>query len=130
MRLLDAIDRGGEESLLERTLADMGYSFDGLARVCVPGSYEGVHVPQVLKVRFGKTGEMISILTLGGMRQQQKWGPTIQEMSQVGEDCQRNFKDIIRWAWKVGINHIETARGYGCSELQVSDEDEVTVLYG
>jgi len=55
------------------------------------------------------------------MRQQQRWGPSIQEMSQVEDDCQKNFKEIIRWALALGINHFETARGYGCSELQYGE---------
>jgi predicted aldo/keto reductase-like oxidoreductase len=38
----------------------------------------------------------------------------------VGTDCQDNLLQILKTAViDYGINHIETARGYGCSELQL-----------
>ena len=36
----------------------------------------------------------------------------------VDEECQRNCVAIIKRSMELGINHFETARGYGCSELQ------------
>lgn len=39
-------------------------------------------------------------------------------MSQVSPECQANLITIIRRAIEMGINHIETAGMYGCSELQ------------
>mmetsp|Transcript_35452 Transcript_35452/g.85786 ORF Transcript_35452/g.85786 Transcript_35452/m.85786 type:complete len:605 (-) Transcript_35452:81-1895(-) len=74
---------------------------------------------KVPKVRFGKTDIDMPILTLGCMRFQQKWGPDISKMNQVYTDCQDNLVAILRQALAYGINHIETARGYGCSELQL-----------
>jgi uncharacterized protein len=74
---------------------------------------------QVPKVRFGKTELQMPIVTLGCMRFQMEWGPRITHMNQVGSDCQDNLMAIIKYALKLGINHIETARGYGCSELQI-----------
>jgi len=71
------------------------------------------------KVRFGKTGINISRVTCGGMRFQQAWGPSITSMDQVNKDCQENVVAILKEAINFGINHIETARGYGSSELQV-----------
>ena len=71
------------------------------------------------KVRFGKTGVMISRVTCGGMRFQQAWGPAITKMDQVSKECQENVVEILKYAISSGINHIETARGYGSSELQV-----------
>ncbi len=71
------------------------------------------------KVRFGKTGINISRVTCGGMRLQQAWGPSITSMDQVTPECQANVVAILRQAINHGINHIETARGYGCSELQL-----------
>ena len=71
------------------------------------------------KVRFGKTNIMISRVTCGGMRFQQAWGAAITSMDQVSKECQENVVDILKHAINSGINHIETARGYGSSELQV-----------
>ncbi len=63
------------------------------------------------------------IVTLGTMRFQQSWnmGPNpVLNMDQVTEDCQTNLKKIIRYSVNhLGMNHIETARGYGSSELQI-----------
>jgi predicted aldo/keto reductase-like oxidoreductase len=59
------------------------------------------------------------IVTLGCMRFQQQWGASISQMNQVYTDCQDNLLSILRQALAYGINHIETARGYGCSELQL-----------
>jgi predicted aldo/keto reductase-like oxidoreductase len=53
------------------------------------------------------------------MRFQMEWGPRITHMNQVGSDCQDNLLRILKHALALGINHIETARGYGCSELQL-----------
>jgi predicted aldo/keto reductase-like oxidoreductase len=40
-------------------------------------------------------------------------------MNQVGSDCQDNLVAILKQAIDYGMIHIETARGYGCSELQL-----------
>jgi Aldo/keto reductase family len=75
---------------------------------------------KVPKVRFGKTNLQMPIITLGCMRFQQRWGDTVQTMNQVYSDCQDNLVAILRRAiLDYGINHIETARGYGSSELQL-----------
>ena len=75
---------------------------------------------KVPRVKFGKTGLDISVVTLGCMRFQMQWGPTIQNMNQVDGDCQDNLMAILKRALlEYGINHIETARGYGSSELQL-----------
>ena len=70
------------------------------------------------KVRFGKTELQMPIVTCGGMRMQQSWGGAVQSMDQVSPECQENFVAIVKRALALGINHFETARGYGCSELQ------------
>ncbi len=74
---------------------------------------------QVPRVRFGRTNLEISIVTLGGMRQQETWAPkdglTLEE---INRECQANFEMIADRAIEMGINHFETARGYGSSELQ------------
>ena len=75
---------------------------------------------QVPKVRFGKTELQMPIVTLGCMRFQQQWGRAIDNMDQVYSDCQENLLQILRRAIvKYGINHIETAWGYGSSQLQL-----------
>jgi predicted aldo/keto reductase-like oxidoreductase len=70
--------------------------------------------------RFGRTGIQMPVLTCGGMRAQFKWGPdagmSIDE--DISAECQANFDDVAMTALSYGINHFETARGYGCSELQ------------
>eukprot|EP00977_Amphora_coffeiformis_P029092 scaffold38688_cov176-Amphora_coffeaeformis.AAC.1 len=75
---------------------------------------------KVPKVRFGKTELKMPIITIGCMRFQQQWGRAIDCMDQVYSDCQQNLLQILRRAiLKHGINHIETAYGYGSSQLQL-----------
>lgn len=42
-------------------------------------------------------------------------------MSQVQSECQENLINILRHAIHCGVNHIETALGYGCSEMQIGE---------
>jgi uncharacterized protein len=86
-----------------------------------------LRVPTVL---FGNTGIQMPIVTLGCMRFQQAWGPRIQNMNMVYSDCQDNLLAILRYALKLGMNHIETARGYGCSELQIGTALKQMILAG
>jgi predicted aldo/keto reductase-like oxidoreductase len=51
------------------------------------------------------------------MRYQAKWQDV--PMEEVPEDNQSNLEATIRRAIELGINHIETARGYGSSERQL-----------
>ena len=75
---------------------------------------------KVPKVRFGKTELQMPVVTLGCMRFQQEWGPRITNMNMVKSNVQDNLVDILKTAIvDYGINHIETARGYGSSELQL-----------
>ena len=75
---------------------------------------------KVPRVPFGKTGLSMPIVTLGCMRFQQAWGPHITNMNMVQADCQDNLVAILKRAiLDFGMNHIETARGYGSSELQL-----------
>jgi len=62
------------------------------------------------------------IVSLGCMRFQKSWNrpkPVVQSMDDVDDECQDNLVRIIRYAHQLGVNHIETALGYGCSELQI-----------
>ncbi len=67
--------------------------------------------------RFGRTELQMPVFSCGGMRYQFKWQdvPTWQ----IPQDNQRNLEATIRRSIEVGINHIETARGYGTSEMQL-----------
>ncbi len=66
---------------------------------------------------FGRTGIQMPLLTCGGMRYQHKWQDI--PFSEVPADGQANLEACIRHALELGINHIETARGYGSSEMQL-----------
>ena len=51
------------------------------------------------------------------MRYQHKWNDI--DPSEVPADGQANLEATIHRALELGINHIETARGYGSSEMQL-----------
>ena len=78
---------------------------------------------QVPKVRFGKTNLQMPLMTMGCMRFQQSWNRDskmmVESMNDVETDNQNNLKKILRYAFKFGINHVETARVYGSSEMQL-----------
>jgi predicted aldo/keto reductase-like oxidoreductase len=57
------------------------------------------------------------VITCGGMRYQWKWQDV--PAKDIPADNQRNLEATIRRAIDLGINHIETARGYGTSEMQL-----------
>ena len=67
--------------------------------------------------RFGRTELQMPVFTCGGMRFQHKW--TDEEPSAIPAENQANLEATIRRAVDLGINHIETARGYGTSEMQL-----------
>src|SRR4051794_13880349 len=67
--------------------------------------------------RFGRTNVQIPVFSCGGMRYQQSWDDVAPE--KVDEAGQRNLEATILRALELGINHIETARGYGSSEMQL-----------
>ena len=57
------------------------------------------------------------VFSCGGMRYQHSWQDVPQE--QIPYKNQQNLEATIRRAVELGINHIETARGYGTSEVQL-----------
>ena len=67
--------------------------------------------------RFGRTGLAMPVLSCGGMRYQFKWQDV--DPSEIPADNQENLAATIHRALELGINHIETARGYGSSEMQL-----------
>ena len=64
--------------------------------------------------RFGRTGIDMSVFTCGGMRAQQTWTRGVR----VSAASQANVDAVVARAIALGINHFETARGYGTSEVQ------------
>jgi predicted aldo/keto reductase-like oxidoreductase len=69
--------------------------------------------------RFGRTGLQMPVLTCGGMRFQFKWQDV--NPADIPRQNQDNLEATIRRALDLGINHIETARGYGSSEMQLGN---------
>ncbi|GAB4326541.1 MAG: aldo/keto reductase [Leptolyngbyaceae cyanobacterium] len=67
--------------------------------------------------RFGRTELQMPVFSCGGMRYQYKWQDV--SLAEVPADNQANLAATIRRSLEVGINHIETARGYGSSEMQL-----------
>src|SRR6187200_923303 len=67
--------------------------------------------------RFGRTELSLPVFSCGGMRYQFKWQDVPpQDIPAANQD---NLEATIRRAVELGINHIETARGYGSSEMQL-----------
>ena len=67
--------------------------------------------------RFGRTELQMPVFSCGGMRYQHKWQDV--PLSEIPEDNQRNLEATIRRSIELGLNHIETARFYGSSEVQL-----------
>jgi predicted aldo/keto reductase-like oxidoreductase len=67
--------------------------------------------------RYGKTELQMPVVTCGGMRYQWKWQDV--QPKEIPPDNQANLDATIRRAMELGITHIETARGYGTSEMQL-----------
>lgn len=67
--------------------------------------------------RFGRTNLRLPVFSCGGMRYQHKWQDV--PWSEVPAEGQKNLEATIRRSVELGIHHIETARGYGSSEMQL-----------
>ena len=67
--------------------------------------------------RFGRTNLKIPILSLGGMRFQKSWEQL--DFSEISNDEQNKVENILNLANKYGLNHVETAKYYGTSEIQL-----------
>ncbi|MEI7532829.1 MAG: aldo/keto reductase [Verrucomicrobiae bacterium] len=67
--------------------------------------------------RFGRTNLQMPVISCGGMRYQHKWQDV--PPAQIPRANQENLEATIHRALELGINHIETARGYGTSEMQL-----------
>src|SRR5262245_31633696 len=63
--------------------------------------------------RFGRSNRALSVITLGGMRYHDGWTPPRDEVpARTLEQCRKTVLSAL----EIGINHIETAHGYGKSE--------------
>tara|TARA_Y100001968_G_scaffold201510_1_gene185044 strand:+ start:21042 stop:22262 length:1221 start_codon:yes stop_codon:yes gene_type:complete len=67
--------------------------------------------------RFGRTEIKMPILSLGGMRFQQSWKDL--EADKITLENQACLENILKRSVSCGLHHIETARHYGTSELQL-----------
>ncbi len=59
------------------------------------------------------------VISCGGMRYQFKWEDV--KPTEIPRENQDNLEATIHRALELGINHIETARGYGSSEMQLGN---------
>lgn len=57
------------------------------------------------------------VFSCGGMRYQDAWQDKVP--ADIPEKSQANVNACVRRAVELGVNHIETARGYGTSEMQL-----------
>ncbi|MBO8219813.1 aldo/keto reductase [Prochlorococcus marinus] len=67
--------------------------------------------------RFGRTNLKIPVLSLGGMRFQKSWDQL--DSSEISYEEQNKVEIILNQANKYGFSHIETAKYYGTSEVQL-----------
>ncbi len=67
--------------------------------------------------RFGRTEIKMPVLSVGGMRFQQSWSDLA--MDAITSENQIQLERIIDFATQNSLHHVETARHYGTSELQL-----------
>ena len=67
--------------------------------------------------RFGRTNLKIPILSLGGMRFQKSW--ELLDFSEISYKEQNKVENILKLANKYSLSHVETAKYYGTSEVQL-----------
>ncbi len=67
--------------------------------------------------RFGRTNLKIPVLSLGGMRFQKSWDQL--DFSEVSCEEQNKVENILDLATQHGLSHVETAKYYGTSEVQL-----------
>ena len=117
---------------LKKLVAQMEYHLkarpESAVSICqdLVDAASSTHQRKVPRRRFGKTELSMPLLTCGGMRLQQTWMPdTIpispNRISKINASCQNNLLDCVRLSISLGVNHFETARFYGTSELQFVD---------
>ena len=75
------------------------------------------HTARMKYRRFGHTELQMPVISCGGMRYQHKWQDV--PPAEIPPENQANLEACIHRSLELGINHIETARGYGTSEMQL-----------
>ncbi len=65
--------------------------------------------------RFGRTELQIPVISSGGMRFQESW----KSDDAISSPAQAKLEACVHRAMEIGVNHFETARGYGTSEEQL-----------
>ena len=60
---------------------------------------------------------MIPVLSFGGMRFQKSWEQL--DVSEITYEEQNKVENILNLANKYGLSHVETAKYYGTSEVQL-----------
>src|SRR2546423_13090077 len=73
--------------------------------------------PRMNYRRFGRTELSMPVFSCGGMRYQFKWQDV--SLRDIPIENQENVEAIVHRALELGINHIETAPGYGASQMQL-----------
>ena len=142
------LDLYGDEELvkltrqLEYAVSKNGGGIDSFLENIVSSQCNDLNRINIPKRRFGKTNLQVSIVTCGGMRIQETMMPdTIPflgsrspvvgfGMSAIKTSCQNNLIATIRRALSIGVNHIETARYYGTSEMQLADALHAMIVSG
>src|SRR5437016_6617717 len=84
-----------------------------------PASEASTIIDRMKYRRFGRTELAMPVFSCGGMRYQFKWQDV--DPRDVPRENQANLEATIHRAVELGINHIETARGYGSSEMQLGN---------
>ena len=69
--------------------------------------------------RFGRTNLEMPVLSLGGMRLQKSWDDL--DFSSISVKEQNKVERILNLANKYGMSHVETAKYYGTSEIQLGN---------
>ena len=65
--------------------------------------------------RFGRTNLQMPVFTCGGMRYQHSWKKTDKPTS----NSIKRVENIVKRSLELGINHFDTANGYGTSEEEL-----------
>ncbi|MHC5083597.1 MAG: aldo/keto reductase, partial [Planctomycetota bacterium] len=65
--------------------------------------------------RFGRTGLNMPVISVGGMRFQTSWNGA----DAVKPESVANLEKMVARAMELGLNHFETAYGYGTSEEEL-----------
>ena len=73
--------------------------------------------------RFGRTNLKIPVLSLGGMRFQKSWDQL--DFFEVSYEEQNKVENILDLATQYGLSHVETAKYYGTSEVQLDRKSVV-----